>query len=143
MLAQHPQAKQQAHSPAASVAQDLSPPSAVLPGASSAASQQPPDWTEVLAALRLDERQLHYLKLLQKRHQERMRVIISARQALSMEVGSSFTVRFSVRIRFQDSLGTRARSRGRLERGLGVVWVSPTRSTAGLMSCSRRPHAIL
>ena len=47
---------------------------------------QPPDWVEVLAALRLDERQLHYLKLLRDRHQDRMRAIISARQALSMEV---------------------------------------------------------
>ena len=50
------------------------------------ASAQLPDWLRVLAALRMTDRQLHYLKLLRDRHRERLRALLSARQTLSLEV---------------------------------------------------------
>jgi len=50
------------------------------------ASAKLPDWPRVLAALRMTDRQLHYLKLLRDRHLERLRVLLSTRQTLSLEV---------------------------------------------------------
>jgi len=50
------------------------------------ASAKLPDWPRVLAALRMTDRQLHYLKLLRDRHLERLRALLGARQTLSLEV---------------------------------------------------------
>ena len=51
-----------------------------------AAAPPPLDWARILKALRMDDRQLHYLKMLRDRHQEKLRALVSARQALSLEV---------------------------------------------------------
>ena len=43
-------------------------------------------WGRILAALALDDRQLHYLLLLRERHLDRLQSLAAARQAVSLQV---------------------------------------------------------
>ena len=125
---QQPQEKQQALSAAVSPMQDTPPLSEPLPGLPSKAAEgfpQLPDWSGVLAALRLDERQLHYVKLLQGRHKERMRSVLSARQALAMEVRSGANVRVSFWVKEKVRLGVHPRAG--LKFSEGRVLILPAR----------------